>query len=62
MASLQRALSARGLYAQQITGTLDDATRAAVQRYQKPTGPDSGVLSLETARSLGLIAVARDPA
>lgn len=62
VATLQRALSARGLYTQEITGTLDDATRAAVQSYQQPTGPDSGVLSLDAARGLGLIAVERDPA
>ncbi|OAN79876.1 peptidoglycan-binding protein [Sulfitobacter sp. EhC04] len=62
VATLQRALSARGLYTQEITGTLDDATRAAVQTYQQPAGPDSGVLSLDAARGLGLIAVERDPA
>lgn len=60
VASLQRALSARGFYTAEITGTMDDTTRAAVQSYQQPTGPDSGVLSLNAARSLGLIAVERD--
>ncbi|APE42996.1 peptidoglycan-binding protein [Sulfitobacter alexandrii] len=60
VSSLQRALSARGLFDGAITGKMDDATRAAVQRYQQESGPDSGVLSLEAARSLGLIAVERD--
>lgn len=60
VSSLQRALAARDLYSGEITGTLDDATRDAVRRYQRAGGPQSGVLSLDAARSLGLIAVARD--
>ncbi len=60
-ATLQRALMARGLYAGAITGEMDKATRAAVQALQRQEGPDSAVLSLETARMLGLIAVPRTP-
>ena len=60
-ASLQRALSVRGYYIGQINGEMDAATRAAVQSFQRVDGPDSGVLSLATARKLGLIAVERTP-
>lgn len=59
VASLQRALSARRLYHGLITGTMDGLTRAAVRRYQKPFGLDSGILSLESARMLGLVAQER---
>lgn len=58
LASLQRALAARGLYDGAVTGELDPATRAAIRRYQRPFGLDSDVLSLEAARRLGLAAVA----
>lgn len=59
ISSLQRALFARGLYAGSISGTLNTDTRAAVQRVQQARGLDSPVLSLETARMLGLVAVPR---
>lgn len=59
ISSLQRALLARGKYAGIVTGVMDMPTRAAVQRFQKPRGLDSGVLSLESARALGLVAVPR---
>lgn len=59
-ASLQRALSARGLYAGPITGTMDAATTEAVRRYQAPQGLDSGVLSLDAAQQMGLIAIPRE--
>ncbi len=59
VATLQRALKARKLYRGQIDGQMDARTRAAVRRYQKPEGLDSGILSLAAARKLGLIAVAR---
>jgi len=58
--SLQRALAARGFYRAEITGTLDRATRRAVQDYQRPWGPDSPLLSLEAARRLGLAARSRE--
>ncbi|THD75663.1 peptidoglycan-binding protein [Thalassobius vesicularis] len=57
VASVQRALAARGHYHGRITGEMDSATRAAVRRYQKPQGLDSGILSTAAARKLGLIAV-----
>lgn len=62
VASLQRALSARGYYTAPITGQMDSATRAAVLRYQADegvAGPTPGVLTLEAARRLGLWAVDR---
>ena len=58
IASLQRALMARGLYTGVQTGVLDPPTRAAIRAFQKPDGIDSGVLSLAAARKLGLVAVA----
>lgn len=54
IASLQRALTARGHYAGAITGVLDRATVEAIRVYQQPQGLDSGVLSLAAARQLGL--------
>lgn len=60
VASLQRALSARGLYQGPANGVMNAETRSAVQTLQQPTGPDSGVLSLDAARRLGLIAVDRE--
>ena len=59
IASLQRALLARNLYRGAITGVMDGRTRAGVRRYQKPQGLDSGILSLNAARSLGLVAQER---
>lgn len=55
--SLQRALAARGLYAGPINGQMSPLTRRAVRRYQAPRGLDSGIVSIETARELGLVAV-----
>lgn len=60
IASVQRALSARDLYSSGISGIMDGRTRAAIRRYQAPQGLDSGILALETARQLGLIAVRRE--
>ncbi|MCZ4353055.1 peptidoglycan-binding domain-containing protein [Roseovarius aestuarii] len=57
VSSLQRALKARGYYRAGINGEMDTRTRAAVRRYQKTEGLDSGILSLAAARRLGLIAV-----
>ncbi|NHX28166.1 peptidoglycan-binding protein, partial [Escherichia coli] len=58
VASLQRALNARGYHAP-ISGVMDDATRQAVRRYQAGQGLDSADLSLDTARKLGLVAYPR---
>lgn len=62
VSSLQRALIARGDYAGSVTGVLDPSTRKAIRRYQAATGPDSGVLSLESARMLGLVSIERPAA
>ncbi|PSL22365.1 peptidoglycan-binding domain-containing protein [Shimia abyssi] len=59
-ASLQRALQARGMFYGGITSQADSRTRAAIRRYQKTGGLDSAILSLESARRLGLIAVERE--
>ncbi|MDC0738205.1 peptidoglycan-binding domain-containing protein [Cognatishimia sp. SS12] len=59
IASLQRALKARGYYRGSVTGRMDARTRAAIRRYQAPQGLDTGILTLEAARQLGLVAVAR---
>lgn len=58
--SLQRALQVRGLFYGPITGLSDARTRAAIRRFQKAGGLDSAILSLESARRLGLVAVPRD--
>ncbi|SHG55927.1 peptidoglycan-binding domain-containing protein [Cognatishimia maritima] len=60
ISSVQRALAVRSIYRGRITGIMDSRTRAAIRRYQEPQGLNSGILALETARQLGLIAVARD--
>ncbi|TDK43100.1 peptidoglycan-binding domain-containing protein [Antarcticimicrobium luteum] len=60
LASLQRALAVRGHFKGAVTGQMDARTRAAVRRYQKPQGLDSGILSLAAARKLGLVAVERN--
>lgn len=56
IASLQRALAARGLLssASAGSGTYDDATRQAIAAYQLRLRLRSGVLSLIAARQLGL--------
>ncbi len=59
-ASVQRALQARGLFRGQITSAVDNRTLTAIRKYQKAGGLDSAILSLESARRLGLVAVARD--
>lgn len=57
VASLQRALKARGLYAAAISGSYDATTTEAVRRFQADRGLDSPRLSLAAAKELGLIAV-----
>ena len=56
VASLQRALAARDYYAGPVTSQMDRATVAAIRKYQTERGLESGQLSVETARTLGLIA------
>lgn len=60
IATLQRALEARGVYRGPITGVMDLPTRRAVRRYQNANGLPSGLLSIQTARRLGLLATPRD--
>lgn len=55
VASLQRALRARGFYAGDITGRMDSQTGRAVQDYQRRSGPDSPLLWIAAARDLGLV-------
>ncbi len=59
VASLQRALAARGHYKGPVTGEMTARTRSAIRAYQKPQGLDSAVLSMAAARQLGLIQVER---
>ncbi|MFN4099117.1 MAG: peptidoglycan-binding domain-containing protein [Pararhodobacter sp.] len=59
VASLQRALTARGLYDGPVNGDWDAETSAAVRRYQAPQGLDSGILSLQAAQMLGLVVAPR---
>lgn len=61
VASLQRALKARGLYRGPVNGEMTGRTRAAIRAYQKPQGLDSAILSKTTAQKLGLIAVGGAP-
>lgn len=58
LATLQRALKARGFYEGAPTGTLDAPTQAAVRAWQRSLGLDSARLSVAGARALGLVRVA----
>lgn len=55
IATLQRALAARGQYDGPITGQADRATRDAVRVFQRIQGFDSPILTLDTAQRLGLV-------
>ena len=55
IASLQRALKARGLYLLPLSGQMDAPTRAALRRFQSERGLESDRLSLSAARELGLV-------
>lgn len=55
VASLQRALAARNLYSGPISGTLDNPTLGAIKSYQQAQGLSSEILSMASARSLGLV-------
>ena len=59
LASLQRALQARGHYRGAVTGQMDTRTQRAIRRYQAPQGLNSSILSLSAARKLGLVAMDR---
>ena len=56
VATLQRALKARGIYLQAVTGEMDAATSDAIRRFQAPRGLDSPTLSLAAAKDLGISA------
>ena len=60
VASLQRALKARGLYLLPVTGEMDADTAEAVRRFQAERGLDSPILSLAAAQELGIAATALD--
>ncbi len=60
VASMQRALSARGFYRGPVNGILDADTGRAVQDFQRERGPDSPLLSIDAARSLGLVTLSGD--
>ena len=60
IATLQRALDARGLYRGPISGVMDVRTLRAVRRYQSSQGLPSGLLSMQAARGLGLLKTPRD--
>jgi hypothetical protein len=55
VATLQRALKARGFYLSPVNGTFDPVTAEALRRYQASRGFDSPRLTLAAARELGLI-------
>lgn len=55
VATLQRALKARGLYLQPVTGAWNPDTTEAVRRFQAERGLDSPILSLAATRELGII-------
>jgi hypothetical protein len=56
VASVQRALAARGFYTGPINGEMTKRTRHAIRAFQKPQGLDSAILSKAAARQLGLVA------
>lgn len=57
--TLQRAMLIRRAYDGPITGRYDEATSLAVQVLQRKSGIDSPLLSVGTARALGIVAVPR---
>lgn len=57
IASIQRALQARNIYAGEAHGTLDETTRKAIRTFQLEEGLNSAILSTESARRLGLVEI-----
>ncbi|MGJ8584984.1 MAG: peptidoglycan-binding domain-containing protein [Marinosulfonomonas sp.] len=55
VATLQRALRARGYLTTPTTGVMDAETRRAVRGYQINLGLNSDTLSIKAARELGLV-------
>ena len=62
VASLQRALAARGYYRGPDNGEMSARTRRAIRDYQREQGLDSAILSKAAARQLGLVAFGNAPA
>ena len=61
VASVQRALVARGYYRGNINGVLDARTTTAIERFQTAQNDvHTGTLTLKTAQVLGLVALPRD--
>ena len=60
LATLQRALKARGIYLAPVTGQMDTATADAIRRFQAMRGLDSPTLSLAAAKELGISATDRN--
>jgi peptidoglycan hydrolase-like protein with peptidoglycan-binding domain len=61
IASVQRALIARGYYNGAIYGRVDERTATAIERFQTAQGDvQTSTLTLQTARTLGLVAQPRD--
>lgn len=60
VANLQRALAVRGFYSGPISGEMNWRTRRAVRLFQQDQNLDSAILSLETARFLGLVSYGFD--
>jgi hypothetical protein len=58
VASVQRALKARGEFNAPITGAWDSATLQALRKFQRARGLDSAQISLHVAREFGLSATA----
>ncbi len=54
LATLQRALKARGYYTLPLTGEMDAATTEAVRHYQADLGLDSPLLSRAATQELGI--------
>lgn len=61
LATLQRALKARGYYTADLTGEMDATTTEALRRYQADHGLDSPLLSQAAARQLGVSTTKLEP-
>jgi hypothetical protein len=57
VATLQRALKARGLLPYPVSGVFDAPTAAAIRSFQADRGLDSPILSLAAAKELGLAVI-----
>ena len=56
LATLQRALKARGDYTLELTGVMDTGTTEALRKYQADNGLDSPLLARAAAEQLGVLA------